>query len=487
MKNKLALLAVALVSFYQSATAQTTLQNSLHIITDTVFMSGGNIYMNNASFINDGTFLATGGVVHMNGTIDTAKATIDGSSQTAFHQLKINSIKPHVYLGQHITVKDTLDLTYGLLDIGNFNATILGSTVNESANSYIWTSGLGRVLRDVTTGSPQVLFPVGVGRVQAPDPVTGVSVLFTSYNPARIQNTGTTDRFGVRFEDTVRIEALTGPQVLSSVVDGTWYVNESVTGGSSLTLELQWNANNEMPAFDQTLCFVTHYTASDWDVFTTSSAAGTGPYMQSRASITSLSPFKVTSDITVLPIELLSFEAIAVNDEAQLNWVTGSETNGSHFNVERSANGRLFETIGQVLVKGNTPGQFDYNFFDKNTLNGFNYYRLKMVDHDGQFEYSAVRVLNFSKDKAKVGEIFPNPSRNGAGQLIVNVDNDTKASLELFDLSGRLVNQEQISLKGGFSTIDLNIQSDVVSQFYRVRLTFANGEVHHRSFVVAKD
>ena len=57
------------------------------------------------------------------------------------------------------------------------------------------------------------------------------------------------------------------------------------------------------------------------------------------------------NDVSVLPVELLSFEAKNNDKTVDLTWTTASEGNNAGFDIERSADGKTFEKIG--FVKGN--------------------------------------------------------------------------------------------------------------------------------------
>ena len=108
-----------------------------------------------------------------------------------------------------------------------------------------------------------------------------------------------------------------------------------------------------------------------------------------------------------LPLEFVSFDArAAAMHTANLQWATASEINNSHFEIERSYNGRTFEMIGQVAGKGKSHQQMEYNYIDNgiHPSNNIAYYRLKQVDFNGTSEYSTiqfVRLMNW-----EVGYIF---------------------------------------------------------------------------------
>lgn len=131
--------------------------------------------------------------------------------------------------------------------------------------------------------------------------------------------------------------------------------------------------------------------------------------------------------LTVLPVELSSFEATQKNNEVSLNWTTLSEKNNKSFEIERSSSGENYVTIAEVKGSGTTHQKMNYNTVDPMPLNGTNYYRLKQIDTDGSFKYSAISSVYFEKDMPL---FYPNPANDilylktgeeGAAVLIKNV------------------------------------------------------------------
>ncbi|GAB3871936.1 hypothetical protein GCM10028824_21730 [Hymenobacter segetis] len=97
-----------------------------------------------------------------------------------------------------------------------------------------------------------------------------------------------------------------------------------------------------------------------------------------------------------------------------LSWATASEKNSDRFEIQRSATGEAYETLGLVKGQGNTTLAHDYSFVDSRSLAGTAYYRLRQVDSDGTFSYSPVVTVQ-TEASAKV-VLYPNPSAN---QLIL--------------------------------------------------------------------
>jgi hypothetical protein len=111
-----------------------------------------------------------------------------------------------------------------------------------------------------------------------------------------------------------------------------------------------------------------------------------------------------------LPVKLVSWEATVANNKVNLQWKTGSEINASHFVVERSADGRDFSPVATTQAAGNSTVGKAYSIVDHQPLYGKSYYRLKMVDKDAVWEYSAIRTVS-TAGSATI-KILQNPVRN---------------------------------------------------------------------------
>jgi len=122
-----------------------------------------------------------------------------------------------------------------------------------------------------------------------------------------------------------------------------------------------------------------------------------------------------------LPAELISFSAKAQDSDAYLNWITASENNVSHFDLERSFDGKEWSKINRKEAKGSSNVETHYENIDRNIREYSDsefiaYYRLKINDMDATFEYSAIKSIKFNGDQTEIS-IYPNPVR---GQLIIS-------------------------------------------------------------------
>ncbi len=155
-----------------------------------------------------------------------------------------------------------------------------------------------------------------------------------------------------------------------------------------------------------------------------------------------------------LPIKMKSFTAVPFeNRDANLNWSTASEVNGSHFEIERSDEGVNFAQIGRVEATGNSSVDQDYKFSDREVnmqraSDLVKYYRIKLVDIDGEYKYSGIRVVNFTRsDIDFTVSAFPNPTINYVQLELTGLDNtsEDRPMLNIYSNTGELVRSERLN------------------------------------------
>ena len=108
-----------------------------------------------------------------------------------------------------------------------------------------------------------------------------------------------------------------------------------------------------------------------------------------------------------LPVTLVSFNAKKEGSVVGLAWATTEETNSDYFEVQRSSNGKSWNRLGSVKSHGESKVLVNYGFVDENPGAGENLYRLKMVDNDKTFTYSAIRNIVFEGNSDFIP--YPNP------------------------------------------------------------------------------
>ena len=136
----------------------------------------------------------------------------------------------------------------------------------------------------------------------------------------------------------------------------------------------------------------------------------------------------------VLSSELIVFNILKKDKTVQLSWQTAAEHHVSHFDIERSNDGKTFAKIGEQKAVGGAH-KTAYTALDDTPQYGINYYRLKIVDTDGKVDFSKTQSLSFGKDL--VVRIFPNPIQE---ELTITISGEAKTVVvTIADLLGQVV------------------------------------------------
>jgi hypothetical protein len=144
-----------------------------------------------------------------------------------------------------------------------------------------------------------------------------------------------------------------------------------------------------------------------------------------------------------LPVKLSEFKVIGNSGKVLLSWTTEQEVNSEYYQIERSDDGKSFHTIAIVSASGNSSVQLKYSYTDNDPLNGQNYYRLKIVDVDGKFEYSPVKNVNSAFSNSVLG-VAPNPV---SSMLNIAFSNPSKKDYQvnLVNRTGQIVYSQKFS------------------------------------------
>jgi len=142
-----------------------------------------------------------------------------------------------------------------------------------------------------------------------------------------------------------------------------------------------------------------------------------------------------------LPLTLIKFGGQLQHSHAILNFTTDNEINTDKFIIQRSRAGQNFDYIGTLKADA-TPGKHVYSFTDSAAMLGSNYYRLKIQDKDGSYNYSNIikidnNSINFSAD------LSPNPSASSS--LLTLSGNVLPATVTITALNGKILWQQKIS------------------------------------------
>ncbi len=245
---------------------------------------------------------------------------------------------------------------------------------------------------------------------------------------------------GTNPDANVTVTRVTGPGGITNVGG-----NESIArkfdvtyGGSafSKSLTISW-----LPAEDngKTLSVMEmfKFDGTDWNKISPTPVDASSTRSVTE-TVTDFSIFTITDSFNPLPVELVSFDAVADLKDVILRWETASETNNAGFEVQIAV-ADTFEALGYVEGHGTTldPQQYEYQVTDLEA--GRHLFRLKQVDFDGTFEYSPeVEIITELPEVYALSPAYPNPF-NPQTQFTLSVAREQQVRVEVYNLLGRRV------------------------------------------------
>ncbi len=179
-----------------------------------------------------------------------------------------------------------------------------------------------------------------------------------------------------------------------------------------------------------------------------------------------------------LPLELIDFQAFVQNEITSITWRTANEVNVSHFEIERSATGKDWQSIGEIQAR-NLLEESAYHFVDEHPLPDQNYYRLRQEDLDGTFEYSPIEVVTMNGVRTAVSEFYPNPSAAATVSLNLAAKADGELRIQFSDLNGRVHWIETRLVTKGNNLLNFDV-ARLASGVYFVKMGNGREEVYRK-------
>ncbi|WP_224994449.1 proprotein convertase P-domain-containing protein [Cesiribacter sp. SM1] len=219
-------------------------------------------------------------------------------------------------------------------------------------------------------------------------------------------------------------EGAPAPEALSPALDRVskleyWDLTPTA-GNPTVDVVLHWKdaAVSDIVNITAGDLVVAHYTQNQWqieggEILPGSSLGAGGSGAIKAIGINTFSPFSFGSltGMNPLPVQLLSFTGSPDQAGVLLQWQTASEKNNSHFEIQRSADTKTWQSIGRVEGNGTTSTQKNYRYFDREA-DKINYYRLMQVDFDGKTEYSPLVMVQLQEIQPWL-MLYPNPTADG--------------------------------------------------------------------------
>ena len=145
------------------------------------------------------------------------------------------------------------------------------------------------------------------------------------------------------------------------------------------------------------------------------------------------------------------------------------ESNSSHFEIQRSSDGINFEMVGKVIAKSSSDKEVNYGFDDIRANAGLNYYRLKLLDKDGKFQYSNIELLTVNIEGINITAIYPAPFTDKIN-VVVSSEIRAQSNIDLFDNTGKLLISQRFGLNKGVNNLSIDNLNRLATGMYIIKV-----------------
>ncbi|TDB68953.1 hypothetical protein [Arundinibacter roseus] len=135
----------------------------------------------------------------------------------------------------------------------------------------------------------------------------------------------------------------------------------------------------------------------------------------------------------ILPVRLVDFKAQKINQKVHLSWKTAQEVNTREFVIQRSTDLKRFVDVARMPASGGQEAPQAYEFAETDPRPGTSYYRLKIVDWDGTYEYSPIQDI-ITPHQNPSAYVSPSPATGNRIYLALPVQD--MSQVRLFSLQG---------------------------------------------------
>ncbi|WP_025762685.1 T9SS type A sorting domain-containing protein [Dyadobacter tibetensis] len=176
-----------------------------------------------------------------------------------------------------------------------------------------------------------------------------------------------------------------------------------------------------------------------------------------------------------LPVGLKTFSAKALPHAIVLNWESTTEDNFLGYQLERSVDGKEF--VDLAWIEGGNSGRSSRTYHYKDLqapLGQVLYYRLKMVDRDGKFQFSRIRTAALDPQILRI-HLVSNPVESLA-RIQINNPNEQLLRVQIIDLSGRTILNRVYKQPQGLGELGVDVSAITKGNYL---LSVSNGS--HRA------
>ncbi|MBN9292748.1 MAG: T9SS type A sorting domain-containing protein [Flavobacteriia bacterium] len=417
----------------------------------------------NTAFSNDGI------TTELNGT----NQTIGGTNSTTFYNLSFSgsgtkTLDINTKAGGSSTMTGVvalndrpLDLNHHTLEITNPSTTAFTRTngyiiseTNAATNPSIiqWNTGANAGTYSFPFGTSGNYIPVILDKTSTNASNISVATRATTSNNNTPWPSGVTNMTSIELSIPDASE--------ETAIDRWWEILPSDPLTANLTLSYQGSENTT------TTSPVGTFAIQRWNGYW-EPQQGSGPGVTTgvgnvtATNVTDFSTFVLTTALTYapLPVTLTDFSINCDYNNIVIRWATASELNSSRFVIEKSRDYQNWNVAGEVTAAGNSNQTKNYQFSDERNWPGTVYYRLVLIDQNGdRKEYAPVSTNCGGQKESSPITIYPNPA-NEQFTLEVSVPQQEEAAVILLDISGKMISERRTVFQSGTNQLLFDAKS----------------------------
>ncbi len=251
---------------------------------------------------------------------------------------------------------------------------------------------------------------------------------------------------------------LAGRKVFNGMSNGfvKTIINLTSFAGKNVMIRFRFATNDGQLDFDG-------WYIDDISLKSEAGVYNTAQLFDENAQLQITSDALTTINDIILPVVWGNFTAEKQGKGTLLKWSTLQEQNTADYIIERSADGSHFNAIGSVTAAGTSTTTSYYQYQDAAPMQGINFYRLKQVDKDNRYVYSALRSVVFNVSLTQLITIAPNPAKD---KINITVTGNTKA-LQVYLLNTQGQRLKQFTMNG--ESLPLNLP-DLPAGVYYIKI-----------------
>lgn len=166
----------------------------------------------------------------------------------------------------------------------------------------------------------------------------------------------------------------------------------------------------------------------------------------------------------ILPVHFTSFSGNVANNKAALTWNVADNETGSHFEIERSTDGKGFKTISTMFTS-NQAGNATYTYADAGFVSSGSYYRIKVINKDNTTSYSKIISIKGSTAVDNKIVLMQNPVQSSLNFTFTSAADEAN-EVAIYNLAGVKMYSQKVQARKGTNSVSLSLDGKLIRGNY---------------------